>query len=154
MLSIIPAELDVQPSALEVPTRGTRLVAALCLSVAIAFALSLQYLAQPFVWRNWPAEEVLEGWLVILRDRLIVTVLMAAAITVTALVRTESLQLRAILLAVGVVIGAVSGELIVRRLFGQFDGSVSLAAHALRWSAVALAVAAMVYLLRMVFEFH
>jgi two-component sensor histidine kinase len=119
------------------------------LGAAIAFALSLQYLAQPFVWRNWPAEEVLEGWLVIFRDQLIVTVLMAAAITVTALVRTESLRLRTILLAVAVVSGAVSGELIVRRLHGQFDGSGSLAGHALRWSAVALAVSAMFYLWRM-----
>jgi LytS/YehU family sensor histidine kinase len=39
--------------------------------------------------------------------------------------------------------------LIVRRLHGQFDGSGSLAAHALRWSAVALAVSAMFYLWRM-----
>jgi sensor histidine kinase YesM len=148
ILSTAPTELDVRPSTLAKATASARLVAALCLSVAIAFALSLQYLAQPFVWRNWPPEEVLEGWLVIFRDRLIVTVLMAAAITVTALVRTESLQLRAILLAVGVVIGAVSGELIVRR-FGQFDGSGSLTARALRWSAVALAVSAMFYLWRM-----
>ena len=115
----------------------------------IAFALSLQYFAQPFVWRNWPVDEVLEGWLFIFRDRLIVTVLIAAAIGATALVRTASLQLRAVLLAVGVVIGAVSGELIVRRLYGQFDGSGSLTAHALRWSAVALAVSAMFYLWRM-----
>ena len=139
----------MRPSALAGPTAGARLVAAVILSVAIAFALSLQYLAQPFVWRNWPPEEVLEGWLIIFRDRLIVTVLMAVAITVTALVRTESLQLRAMLLAVGVVIGAVSGELIVRRLHGQFDSSGSLTAHALRWSAVALAVSAMFYLWRM-----
>jgi signal transduction histidine kinase len=149
ILSTATTELDVRPSTLAKATASARLVAALCLSVAIAFALSLEYLAQPFVWRNWPAEEVLEGWLFIFRDRLIVTALMAAAITVTSLVRTESLQLRAILLAVGVVIGAVSGELIVRRLHGQFDGSVSLTAHALRWSAVALAVSAMFYLWRM-----
>ena len=149
ILFTAPTEIDVRPGALAKATASARLVAALCLSVAIAFALSLQYLAQPFVWRNWPPEEVLEGWLVIFRDRLIVTVLMAAAITVMALVRTESLQLRAILLAVGVLIGAVSGELIVRRLHGQFDGSGSLAAHALRWSAVALAVSAMFYLWRM-----
>ncbi len=149
ILSTAPTELDVRPSALAKATAGARLVAVLCLSVAIAFALSLQYLAQPFVWRNWPPEEVLEGWLVIFRDRLIVTVLMAAAITVMALVRTESLQLRAILLAVGVLIGAVSGELIVRRLYGQFDGGGSLAAHALRWSAVALTVSAMFFLWRM-----
>jgi LytS/YehU family sensor histidine kinase len=74
---------------------------------------------------------------------------MAAATTVTALVRTASLPLRAILLAVGVVIGAVSGELIVSRLHGQFAGSGSLTAHALRWSAVAMAVSAMFYLWRM-----
>ena len=148
-MSIIPTELDLRPSALAAATAGARLGAALVVGAAIAFALSLEYLAQPFVWRNWPAEEVLEGWLVIFRDRLIVTVLMAAAITVTALVRTESLQLRAILLAVGVFIGAVSGELVVRRLHGQFEGSGSLTAHALRWSAVALAVSAMFYLWRM-----
>src|SRR4029077_2225243 len=148
-LSVIPTELDVRPSALPAATAGAGVGAAFDVGAVIAFALSLQYLAQPFVWRNWPPEEVLEGWLFIFRDRLIVTVLMAAAITVTALVRTESLQLRAILLAVGVVIGAVSGELIVGRLYGQFDGSGSLTAHALRWSAVALAVSAMFYLWRM-----
>jgi two-component sensor histidine kinase len=149
MLSITPTELDGKPSALPRAAARARVVTVAFLSVAIAFALSLQYLAQPFVWRNWPVEEVLEGWLVIFRDRLIVTVLMAAAIAVTALVRTESLRLRAMLLAVGVVIGAVSGEWIVRRLYGQFDGSGSLTAHALRWSAVALAVSAMFYLWRM-----
>ena len=93
-------------------------------------------------------EEVLEGWLFIFRDRLIVTVLIAAAISVTALVRTESLRLRAVLLAVGVLVGAVSGELIVRRLHGKFDGIGSLTAHSLRWSAVALAVSATFYLWR------
>ena len=139
-LSIIPTKLDVRPSALPAATAGARLGTALGLGAVIAFALSLQYFAQPFVWRNWPVEEVLEGWLFIFRDRLIVTVLIATAIGVTALVRTGSLQLRAALLAVAVVIGAVSGELIVRRLYGQFDGGSSLIAHALRWSAVALAV--------------
>ncbi len=148
-MSTAPTELELKPGALAAAPAGARLIAALWLSVAIAFALSLQYLAQPFVWRNWPADEVLEGWLVIFRDRLIVTVLMAAAIAVTALVRTKSLQLRALLLAVGVVIGAVGGEMIVRRLYGLSDGSSSLTAHVLRWSAIALAVAGTFYLWRM-----
>jgi hypothetical protein len=30
------------------------------------------FLAQLFVWRNWPIREVLQGWLHIFRDRLIV----------------------------------------------------------------------------------
>ena len=139
----------MRPGALAAAPARARVIAALWLSLAIAFALSLQYLAQPFVWRNWPVDEVLEGWLVIFRDRLIVTVLMAAAITVTALVRTESLRLRALLLAVAVVIGAADGEMIVLRLNGQFDGIGSLTSHALRWSAIALAVAAIFYLWRM-----
>jgi two-component sensor histidine kinase len=121
----------------------------LALGAVIAFALSLQYLAQPFVWRNWPVDEVLVGWLYIFRDRLIVAVPIAVAISATALARAESLWLRAGLLALGVVVGAVSGELIVRRLYGQLDGSSSLTAHALRWSAVAIAVSAMFYLWRM-----
>src|SRR5215831_2291821 len=135
-LSISSTELDMRPNALPAATPGARLGAALGLGAVIAFALSLQYLAQPFVWRNWPVEDVLEGWLFIFRDRLIVTVPIAAAISATALVRTESLQLRAVLLAVGVLIGAVSGEFVVRRLYGQPNGSGSLLAHALRWSAV------------------
>jgi signal transduction histidine kinase len=154
LLSTASTESDVRPSASPAATAGARLVAALCLGAAIAFALSLQYLAQPFVWRNWPAEEVLEGWLFIFRDRLIVTVLIAAAISITALVRTESLQLRAVLVAAGVIIGAVSGESIVRWLYGAFDGSGSLTANALRWSAVALAVSAMFYLWRMSSDSH
>lgn len=138
----------MRPSSVPAATAGAQWTAALLLGAAIAFALSLQYLAQPFVWRNWPVEEVLEGWLFIFRDRLIVMVLIAAAICVTALVRTELLQLRAVLLAVGVLVGAVSGEWIVRRLYGEFDGIGALTAHALRWSAVALAVSAMFYLWR------
>jgi sensor histidine kinase YesM len=122
---------------------------ALLVGTGIAFALSLQYLAQPFVWRNWPVEEVLEGWLIIFRDRLIVMVLIAAAISAAALLRTESLRLRTVLLAIAVVVGAMSGESIVRRLYGELDDIVSLTAHALRWGAVALAVSAMFYLWRM-----
>jgi sensor histidine kinase YesM len=148
-MSTMPTELDAMPSALPAATAGARLVAALCLGAAIAFALSLEFLAQPFVWRNWPVGEVLEGWLIVFRDRLIVMMPIAAAISATALVRTELLQLRALLLAVGVVIGAVSGESIVRRLHGPFDGSGSLTAYALRWSSVALAVAATFYMWRM-----
>ena len=154
LLSTAPTQSDVRPSALPAASAGARLVAALCLGAAIAFALSLQYLAQPFVWRNWPVQEVLEGWLFIFRDRLIVTVPIAAAISVTALVRTESLQLRAVLVAAGVVVGAVTGESIVRWLYGAFDGSGAVTANALRWSAVALAVSAMFYLWRMSSDSH
>jgi signal transduction histidine kinase len=148
MVSTAATALDARPSELQAPSAAARLGAALILGTAIAFALSLQYLAQPFVWRNWPMEEVLEGWLFIFRDRLIVTLLMVTAIGVTTMVRAKSVQSRAVLLAVGVVVGAVSGEFLVRRMYGAFDGIGSLTAHALRWSAVGLAVSATYYLWR------
>src|SRR5258708_40202232 len=80
ILSTAPTVLDVRPSALPAAAAGPRLVAALCLGAAIAFALSLEYLAQPFVWRNWPAEGVLEGLVGLFCGRLDLTVLLAADI--------------------------------------------------------------------------
>jgi len=41
-------------------------------SIVVALLLSTQYLAQPFVWTHWPWDEVLCGWLEILRDRIVV----------------------------------------------------------------------------------
>src|SRR5260221_12647446 len=81
ILSAAPTVLDVRPSALPAATAGARVGAALGLGAAIAVALSLEYLAQPFVWRNWPAGEGLGGGLVIFCDRLTVPVSIAPAIT-------------------------------------------------------------------------
>ncbi len=109
------------------------------LACLIAFALSTRFLLQPFVWRNFTFAEVLWGWLLILRDRLIV----AAAITIAILVLVELLRLRTLSVIFGVVAGAVGGEVLVRTLRGEpLDG---LAAHALHWSVVALAVGALLH---------
>src|SRR5262249_22028735 len=45
------------------------------LAVLLAVMMSLQFLAQPFVWRNWPVDEVMLGWLEVARDRIVVAVL-------------------------------------------------------------------------------
>src|ERR1700722_8220503 len=71
-------------------------------STAIAFGMSLQFLAQLFVWRNWPIRDVLQGWLYIFRDRLVVATLITLPIVVLSVLRIQSPLLRSALLAAGV----------------------------------------------------
>ncbi len=126
----------------------SQIATALGLSILIAFGMSVQFLAQVFVWRNWPVTEVLEGWLYILRDRLVVAVLIVVGIGATSLAGARKLKLRSALLAAGVLAGALCGETVVRALNGDRESLSPLIAHALRWSAVALAVAASYHLWR------
>jgi sensor histidine kinase YesM len=118
------------------------------LSTAIAFGMSLQFLAQLFVWRNWPIGEVVGGWLYIFRDRLIVATLITVLIVLLGILRTKSPLLRSTLLAVGGLAGAIAGEWLVRLLYGEQNALAPLLTSALRWGAVAFAVATTYYLWR------
>ena len=117
-------------------------------STAIAFGMSLQFLAQLFVWRNWPIREVLQGWLYIFRDRLIVAILITLPIVVLGILRIRSPLLRGTLLAASVLAGAIVSEWLVRLLYDQQNSLASLLTYALRWGAVAFAVATTYYLWR------
>ena len=128
--------------------RVARAALVFALSTAIAFGMSLQFLAQLFVWRNWPIREVLQGWLYIFRDRLVVATLITLPIVVLSVLRIQSPLLRSALLAAGVLAGAVVGEWLVRLLYDQQDSLSTLLPYALRWGAVALAVATTYYLWR------
>jgi LytS/YehU family sensor histidine kinase len=109
--------------------------------------VSLQYFAQLFVWQNWPVAEVLEGWVYVFRDRLIVALLIAVAIVLLRVTRARQLIVRGVLLTAAVLLGAVTGEWIVRLLHDEPENA-SLIIYALRWSAIAFAVAATYYLWR------
>jgi signal transduction histidine kinase len=117
-------------------------------STAIAFGMSLQFLAQLFVWRNWPIREVLQGWLYIFRDRLIVAILITLPIVILGILRIRSPLLRSALLAASTIAGAIVGEWLVRLLYDQQNALASLLTYALRWGAVAFAVATTYYLWR------
>jgi hypothetical protein len=127
---------------------AARAVLAFGFSTAIAFGMSLQFLAQLFVWRNWPIGEVLDGWLYIFRDRLIVATLITLPIVFLNVLRTQSPLLRSVLLAASVLTGAIVGEWLVRLLSNQQDALGPLFTSALRWGAVAFAVATTYYLWR------
>lgn len=110
--------------------------------------MSLQFLAQLFVWRNWPVDEVLEGWIYVFRDRLIVASLIALATLVSSTLRAQSGFLRSFILVILVLSGALLGELLVRSLYGEPNGFDALVPYALRWSAVALTAASTFYVWR------
>jgi hypothetical protein len=110
--------------------------------------MSTQYLAQIFVWRNWPVDEALLGWLYVLRDRLIVAWWIALAILIFRFGHAPSIGRRTALLAISVFVGAACGEWLVQWLYGGYGSFASLITHVLRWSMVALAGAASYYLWR------
>jgi sensor histidine kinase YesM len=128
--------------------RGSRVAVTFGFAAAIAFGMSLQFLAQLFVWRNWPLREILQGWLYVFRDRLIVAVLITAAIMVANIFRSQPPLLRSVLLAASVLAGAIVGEWVVRLLYAEQHDLALLLTFALRWSAVAFAVATTYYLYR------
>jgi two-component sensor histidine kinase len=142
----------ISPSAggIAVPISRPRgsVLSTVLLAATIAFGMSLQFLAQLFVWRNWPVSEVLEGWVYVLRDRLIVALCIAFAILLLGVTRSSPLRMRAALLAASVLLGALIGERVVQLLYGGHDSVAAWLTHALRWSVVSLAVTAAYYLWR------
>jgi signal transduction histidine kinase len=124
-----------------------RSAVAIGIATVIAFGVSLQYFAQLFVWLNWPVVEVLQGWLYVFRDRLIIALLIAIAIVLLRVTRAHRLIVRVALLTAAVLIGAVAGEWIVRLLHDEPENA-SLVMYALRWGAIAFAVAGTYYLWR------
>ncbi|HEY6132687.1 MAG TPA: hypothetical protein VIW70_01810, partial [Rubrivivax sp.] len=119
-------------------------------ALLVALLISTQYLFQPFVWRNWPVDEVLLGWFDIVRERVVTALAIGVALVLAGHAPVRSAVLRAVLMAVAIALGAAVGELTplllaadshehdVRRVLG----------HVLRWTVVGGRVAAMAYLWR------
>ena len=118
----------------------------LLLGAALALVWSTQFLAQPFVWRNWPADEVMVAWLGILAERLLVAMaICAAALLVLALfARRPGLPnaLRSALYVLAVVGATLAAELLLRAVNapGAAATAFALGEHVLRWTTVTLAV--------------
>jgi signal transduction histidine kinase len=79
-------------------------------AVVIALTMATEFLAQPFVWRNWSGSEVLAGWLRIAADRLMVAFAVAACLVVADRLRPRGRGGRTATLGLAVVIGAIVGE--------------------------------------------
>lgn len=116
-----------------------RLGVALLLSWAVAFALSTQFLIQPFIWPNWSLEEIGLAWFAILRDRVIVASLIAVGVVLSQALPLKSVWLRTGALAVAIWSFTFAGELVVQAL-DSFN-THSILPGTLRWTLLSLSAA-------------
>lgn len=154
VLTALPAAPPA-PSVLAAPemtVRAWSLPASIVLpgALLVAVLLSTQYLVQPFVWRNWPIDEVLLGWLDVLGGRLVAALAIAAALLAAGHLRVQHAAARAALLAVSIAAGAAAGEglpLLFDERAGAHDVQRALG-HVLQATVVGCSVAAMIVLWR------
>lgn len=111
----------------------------LVIGAIAALVMSSQFLAQPFVWTSYPADEVLLAWLDILRDRALVSMALAASIIIVARIPMGSGLAANAVLALGVLSGAAAGEGLLIQLDSQRAASdmANFIAHTLQWSILA-----------------
>jgi hypothetical protein len=131
--------------------RGDRPTADLFVWAAVvAVLMSGQFLFQPFIWRNFAWDQIVVGWLLVVRDRLVVAIAIAAALAV--LIRTTRLGRRVQLLlsAAAIMVGAGIGEEVLALInpYGDRQDLISIAGRMVRWTLVGGAIAAMLRLWR------
>jgi signal transduction histidine kinase len=127
----------------------------LALAEALALAVSMEYLFQPFVWRNWPVDEVLIGWLFVLFDRLWVAFAIAAGAWLALRASRElPLLARGAGFTAAVVAASIAAELALRWVDSQGAASdaLDLTLRVVRWSLGALAVAGLLLAWRRTLE--
>ena len=119
-------------------------------SVVVAVLMSTEYLFQPFVWRNWPWDEVLAGWFEVARDRVVVALMIGSALIGSSRVPVRTLRARAALLAAAIVAGAGAGELVLLAggALGAEGGPAPVLGRVARWAVVGGSVSAMWFVWR------
>lgn len=119
-------------------------------SLLVALLLSTEYLFQPFVWRNWPVDEVLAGWLEVLRDRIAVAALIGLALIAAGYLPARTLPARSVALALAIVAGAAAGELLLLAAGarGASDNAVAVLGRIVRWAIIASSFGAMWFMWR------
>jgi hypothetical protein len=107
--------------------------------------MSTQYLVQPFVWRNWPLDEVAAGWMNVARDRVFVAASIALALVAVTRVVANTVAMRAALIGVAVMVGALAGELLLITL-DMSDERIdewSIGGRVAQWFGLGLCIAGM-----------
>jgi hypothetical protein len=95
------------PQAVPAGASLTRLLAG---SALLGLVVSTQYLFQPFIWRHWPFDDILLGWLEVLRDRVLVAVCIACVYAAVLRLPLTHRFGRPLALGVGIALGATAGE--------------------------------------------
>jgi signal transduction histidine kinase len=112
---------------------------------AIGFLLSTKFLAQPFVWRNWPPDQVMDGWLRVLVDRTVVAMAIALAVVIGQRFSASGTRRRPIMLALAILVGAFAGEglRIAVDPFAASPDPASIASRVAQWTLIYAAVVGM-----------
>ncbi len=128
--------------------------AALSWGAAVGLAMSTQLLFQPFIWRHYAWDEVLDGWLALAGERLAVTSAIALALAAVSRVATPSrarqpLLWRAALLAAAILFGALAGEallLLVEPRAAASTHGIAVLTRIGQWAMLAGSISSLWYL--------
>jgi signal transduction histidine kinase len=107
----------------------------------VGFLHSTKFLVQPFVWRNWPLDQVLDGWLHILLDRLVVALAVASCIVIAGRMTARAPRRRLPVLGLAILAGAGAGEALRIAIdpFGDNPDPAAIACRILQWSLISAA---------------
>ena len=119
-------------------------------AIFLAVVMSTQFLFQPFIWRNFDLSDILPAWIGILRDRLVVALCIATALTLLGPMPNRCLGARMALQAAAIVLGAVIGELMLQWIATQDDRQdpLSFVGRIVRWTLVGGSIATLIYFWR------
>ena len=119
-------------------------------ALVVALLLSTEFLAQPFIWRYFASDEIVAGWLLVTRDRLIVAVAIALALSVLDAIGGHGRTPRYSLVAVAIVVGAAAGEVALAAIDPQAgrNSTSALLGRIIAWTLVTSGVTAMLALWR------
>jgi signal transduction histidine kinase len=123
-------------------------------ALAVALLMSTQYLVQPFVWTYWSIDEVLQGWIEVAWDRLLVAVPIGLAVAAATRLKGHPLIARAVGIAAAILIGAGIGEaaMLIFGSPGVRSGTTAVVGSLMQWSGVALCAFGTYYLWNRHFE--
>lgn len=131
--------------SLSVPRRAVLFMVGAAL---LAVVMSTQFLTQPFVWQNFDGEQILQGWWLVFRDRLLVTACIAATVFAATLLPQARHDRGFALEFAAIVLGALFGELALAALDpdANRNDAMGISGRVLLWS-VSVGAAFGMYLL-------
>src|ERR1700760_2300578 len=110
-----------------------------------AILMSTQLLSQPFVWRNWEVTEILQAWLDLLWDRLVVAMTMAAMLATVGQTRLGPSLPRYVLAVSG---GAALGEWMLLNYGTLEDRPDLVLGRFVQWTVLGCAIAGVLHFWR------
>jgi hypothetical protein len=107
-------------------------------ALVVAFLLSSEFLAQPFVWRYFGPDEILSGWLLVFRDKLIVAVAIAFSFSLMSSIVAPHHEPGFTLFALAIILGAAAAEAALSAIDpqGARNGANALAGRIIAWVLV------------------